>query len=132
MLTSCLPKSRGCSLSNRRAEIESPKIYNKATVLGNKVFGRRSGLTLRSKCPMRSLLARPREQKRIETKVPPGTNRVHGVGMPWTIPSRNSSTMVVSGQMGILDLEIPNTSLGHDCQSVFIIYDEMKGTPSYF
>lgn len=126
MLTSCLPKSRGCSLSDRRAETESLKIYNEATVLENKVFGRKSGLTLGSKCPMRCLPGRPREQKRIET------NRVHGAGLLWIISSRNSSKMVVSGQMGILDLEIPNTSLGHDCQDVFIVYYEMKGKPSYF
>lgn len=52
MLTSCLPKSKRYSLSHRRAEIESPKIYSEATVLGSGVLGRISGLTLGPKCRM--------------------------------------------------------------------------------
>lgn len=46
MLTSSLPKSGGYSLSERRAEIESPKIHNEAIVLESGVLGRRTGVTL--------------------------------------------------------------------------------------
>lgn len=52
MLTSCLPKSGGSSLSDRRAIIESPKIDNEAIVLGSEVLGRRTGVTLEPSCLM--------------------------------------------------------------------------------